>query len=187
MEQVRFRRDRLSGYARITKLCRIVDQRLFLIGAVAGDKPVDAHTGRGRAGGQARPTQDLATINRHLAEITAALTTRSRSLRPSGATQKVSTCSMLTRPPGRLHPQAVLVARQTAWPLGRRIDGSMRKCVPQQRRHADLAAVGIRNPTLSPFGPSRMMTLWSIGPIGDSTCVWSSTSTGPTTREHQHL
>jgi len=58
-------------------------------------------------------------------------------------------------------------------PLGRRIDGSMRKYVPQQRRHADLAVVDIRNPTLSPIGPSRMMTLWSIGPIGDSTCVWS--------------
>jgi hypothetical protein len=69
MEQVRFRRDRLSGYAGITKLCRIVGQRHFLIGAIAGDKTVNPYTGRGRAGGQARSTQDLATIDRHPLKI----------------------------------------------------------------------------------------------------------------------
>src|SRR5580693_1244940 len=65
MEQVRFRRDRLSGYAGITKPCRIIGQRHFLIGAIAADKTVNPYTGCGRPGGQARSTQDLATINRH--------------------------------------------------------------------------------------------------------------------------
>src|SRR6516162_828964 len=65
MEQVRLRGDCFRGDAGIAKACRVVDQRRFLIGAIAGDEPVDAHTGRGRAGRQARSTQDLATINRH--------------------------------------------------------------------------------------------------------------------------
>jgi hypothetical protein len=69
MEQVRLRGDRLSGYPGITKACRIVGQRRFLVGAIASDKAVNAYTGCSRGAGQARSTQDLATINRHLLKL----------------------------------------------------------------------------------------------------------------------
>ena len=63
MEQMRLRGDRLSGYAGITEACRIIGQRHFLVGAVAGDQMIDAHAGGGRRTGQARSTQDLATVD----------------------------------------------------------------------------------------------------------------------------
>ena len=65
MEQVRLRVDDLIGYAGITKPCCIIGQRYFPIGAIAGDKAVNAYTSRGCSTSQARSAQDLATVNRH--------------------------------------------------------------------------------------------------------------------------
>ncbi len=69
MEQVRLRGDCFRGYAGITEACRIRGYRLFLFSAIAGDETVNAHTGGGCAGGQARSTQDLPTIDRHLLKL----------------------------------------------------------------------------------------------------------------------
>jgi hypothetical protein len=72
MEQVRLRRDRLSGQAGITKASSIVDHWFFLVSAIAGavgDEAVNAHTGRGPDAHEARSTQDFATINRHAGRL----------------------------------------------------------------------------------------------------------------------
>jgi hypothetical protein len=87
MEQVRLRSDRLSGQAGIAEARRIIGHWLFLLSAIAsaaGDETISAHTGRGRGAGQARSTQDLATINRHAGKLPQAVRIRLYAKRSRG-------------------------------------------------------------------------------------------------------